>query len=163
MEQGAEFVRQSLRAPGEAPQFFMEGVELLFNSMWDDVRLSLVDYLMVAFGKATGKFASAETPPDSPGPPFRLRRLGHLRSWLLYTWFPHDVSFWTQLRNPGYWALTALSLCPRYGVAALFWLLLGTLIERRDEYQLCCYILGLCVRSQPPDGPWFLRHACHAC
>ena len=34
-----------------------------------------------------------------------------------------------------------MALCPRYGVAPLFWLAMGFIIERRDEYQLCMYIL----------------------
>ena len=34
------------------------------------------------------------------------------RAWVLYTWFPYDVSFWVQLRKPSYWALLLVALCP---------------------------------------------------
>ena len=141
MEQGAEQLRETLRAPGEAPRFFMEGLEQMFDAVWDDVRDNLVAYLMVEFGRATGKYTSPK-PPESPPLPLPCQPLRDARAWVLYTWYPYDRSIWGQLRTRGYWVLTTLSLFPRYGVAAIFWLLLGTLIERSDEYQLCSYILG---------------------
>jgi len=140
MEQGAALIRKSLQSDPDTPRFVMEGMELLFDSMWRDVRTNLVDYIMVGFGKATGKYLPVGTPPDSTAASPSV--LGRARAWLLYTWLPSDLSFWAQLRNPGYWGLMALAYCPRYGVGALCWLLLGGLIERRDKYQLTTYILG---------------------
>ena len=44
----------------------MDGCEALFDSVYDDVRDSLVSYIMIAFGKSTGKYAETKalnTPP----------------------------------------------------------------------------------------------------
>ena len=186
-DQAADSFRKTLHAPGDAPQWVMEGTESLFDSVWDDVRDSLVSYLMVGFGKATGKYLEPihDTPPDSPElsrNPLQLSTLDRLRlslqrarAWIVYRWYPCDISFWAQMRDPGYLLLFTLAvgraglrtadtnsapagarracpapahapgphvrvqLFPRYGIGAMFWLVLGCLIERRDEYQLCMY------------------------
>jgi len=82
LDQGADELRASMRAPGDAPRWVMDGCEALFDSVYDDLRDSLVSYLMIAFGKRTGKYAEARassTPPaDWSGRSCasRLRRLG---------------------------------------------------------------------------------------
>ena len=124
----------------------MDGCEALFDSVYDDVRDSLVSYIMIAFGKSTGKYAETKalnTPPagwsnswlrrweysgsivgvDGGGGRSRVAVASlhstwyhhhhfRARAWVLYTWFPCDISFWVQLRKPSYWALLLVALCP---------------------------------------------------
>ena len=122
-DQAADSFRKTLRAPGDAPRWVMEGTESLFDSVWDDVRDSLVSYLMVGFGKATGKYLEPihDTPPDSPelstrnplqlSTSDRLRlSLQRARAWIVYRWYPCDISFWAQMRDPGYLLLFTLAV-----------------------------------------------------
>ena len=127
-DQGADELRASMRAPGGAPRWVMDGCEALFDSVYDDVRDSLVSYLMIAFGKRTGKYAEARA-PNAPPAGWSSHSccswLRRARAWVRYTWSPCDVSYWLQLRKPSYWALLLVALCPRYGVAPLFWPAMG--------------------------------------
>ena len=88
-DQGAEELRDMLRAPGEAPRWVMDGCEALLDSVWDDVRDSLISYVMVEFGKSTGKYAEPRlgTPPDAPSASPCFRWLGRARAWVLYAWY----------------------------------------------------------------------------
>lgn len=67
--------------------------------------------------------------------------LARARAAVLYTLYPFDRSIWGQLRMPGFYPLLALQLCPLYAVQPLFFLLLFLIRDKRDEYQLCAYIL----------------------
>jgi|TARA_B110001469_G_scaffold41194_1_gene40730 hypothetical protein len=52
----------------------MDGCEALFDSVYDDVRDSLLSYIMIAFGKSTGKYAETKAPNTPPA--------GWSNSWL---------------------------------------------------------------------------------
>ena len=48
IDQGADELRASMRAPGDAPRWVMDGCEALFDSVYDDLRDSLASYLMIS-------------------------------------------------------------------------------------------------------------------
>ena len=50
----------------------MDGCEALFDSVYDDVRDSLVSYIMIAFGKSTGKYAETKALDAPPACPLRV-------------------------------------------------------------------------------------------
>lgn len=77
-------------------------------------------------------------PPGSPVA--RSSRLLRLRAWVLYHLSPCDKSVWACMRNPHWWLLNAVGLIP--GVNHLWWLLLLAWKDKRDEYQLCDFIIG---------------------
>ena len=60
--------------PCDTPRWVMDGCEALFDSVYDDVRDSLLSYIMIAFGKSTGKYAETKAPNTPPA--------GWSNSWL---------------------------------------------------------------------------------
>ena len=56
------------------------------------------------------------------------------------------------MRNWEWWCHLALSMCPYYGVAPLYYITWFCLLERRDEYQLCLFILGFKALSSITGG-----------
>ena len=93
----------------------------------------------------------------------RLLRYGGLilRRWraaVLYTLWPCDRSIWASLRKPSWWALQAIGHMPLLG--QLWWLMLAMLVDRRDEYQLCAFVVGLRVSHFVGLGLGAAAYAC---
>ena len=78
--------------------------------------------------------------------PTRLERLHLLlrrgRAIVLHTLWPHDKSVWCCLRSSSWWALHLLGVLPHPG-SHCWWLLLASLVDKSDEYQLCAFIIAL--------------------
>ena len=64
-----------------------------------------------------------------------------MRAAILYILFPHDRTIWSQLKNPWWWLLTAISVFPLWGVRVLWWVFLFLIQDRTDDYQLCNYVI----------------------
>jgi len=75
-----------------------------------------------------------------------------VRAWILYTLSPYDKSFWENLHNPWYIALTLVGLVPTVGI--LWWIFLFVIHNKRDEYQLCQFIVGFQTAKFFSQG-WF--------
>jgi len=106
-------------------------------------------------------------PPSSPQPASRRRPVAcdallfSLRRWraaVLYTLWPCDRSIWMSFRTPWWWVLQALGHMPVLG--QIWWLLLALLVDRRDEYQLCAFVVGLRVSHFVGLGLGAAAYAC---
>jgi hypothetical protein len=64
-----------------------------------------------------------------------------VRARLLHISSPCDKSTWQCLRDWRWLLLTALGLAP-YGIGTIWWLFMFALLEKRDEYQVCNFIVG---------------------
>ena len=62
------------------------------------------------------------------------------RARILYTIAPHDKSIWESIRNPVYVLCMCLGLFPRVNI--LWWILVYTLHDLNDEWQLSQFIAG---------------------
>lgn len=51
-------------------------------------------------------------------------------------------SIWAQIRDPLWWILTAVKLTPLYGIQPIFFIVLFLLMDHRDEFLLCRFILA---------------------
>ena len=88
------------------------------------------------------------------------------RAAALYSLDPHDKSAWARLRDPRYWLLQLPSYVPVYGIPQIWWLVQLVLRDRRDEYQLVNFIIGMFNPPQPtylvadPPGAdeYFVKH-----
>ncbi|OQS03690.1 hypothetical protein THRCLA_03996 [Thraustotheca clavata] len=62
------------------------------------------------------------------------------RACILYNLFPYDQSIWKCLKNPWWWSFTTIGMLPYIGQA--WWCYLFILKDKRDEHQLCQFIIG---------------------
>ncbi|KAH9256839.1 hypothetical protein BASA81_004952 [Batrachochytrium salamandrivorans] len=60
---------------------------------------------------------------------------------ILYTSSPCDKSSWQCFQDYRWWLLTGIGLAP-YGLGTVWWLMLFTLHNKRDEYQVSNFIVG---------------------
>ena len=84
-----------------------------------------------------------EEDEEEPSPSWRLMPM-RIRAKLLYISSPCDKSIWQCLRDERWIALTALGLAP-YGIGTIWWLFMFSLHDKRDEYQICNFIVGFMV------------------
>jgi hypothetical protein len=65
------------------------------------------------------------------------------RAKVLYSAYPHDRSVWSQLRDPSFYLLKALSVFPLFFVSVGTWFVIWLLKDKRDEYQLISFIVQM--------------------
>ena len=87
----------------------------------------------------TGSSASSTGRPARP-PSAAGRSRGAARR-ALHTLLPADMSQWQVARDPNALCLLLRAVCPYFGISTWMFVLLFFLIDKRDEYQLCNYIL----------------------
>ena len=73
-------------------------------------------------------------------------------AWILYNLSPYDKSFWQCLHNPWYLILISVGLFPSLGV--IWWFFLFMLHDKRDEFQICQFIVGFQTAKFFSQG-WF--------
>eukprot|EP00924_Labyrinthula_sp_SR-Ha-C_P005795 maker-scaffold_14-snap-gene-5.67-mRNA-1 protein AED:0.36 eAED:0.38 QI:0/0/0/0.75/1/1/4/0/594 len=62
------------------------------------------------------------------------------RAWILYALSPFDKSIWENFRNRRYWVLQLIGVTPYLSVP--YWFLIFVISDKRDEYQLCQFIVS---------------------
>jgi hypothetical protein len=67
-----------------------------------------------------------------------------IRAKILHVSSPCDKSIWQCLRDYRWLIVTALGLLP-YGIGTIWWLFMFALHDKRDEYQICNFIVGFMV------------------
>ena len=139
-------VKTSIEADPEPPAFVRGFFVNVWETLWGQLRDPLAAYLLLEFGKLAGEFA--EPPPQ----PAKRHAWYDLRARWRRTICPHDAPVWRNMRNWEWWCHLALSMCPYYGVAPLYYITWFCLLERRDEYQLCLFILGFKALSSITGG-----------
>jgi hypothetical protein len=87
-----------------------------------------------------------------------VHQLRRCRAQVLHTLWPCDRSLWASLRSPAWWLLQALGHMPFIGQA--WWLVLALVVDRRDEYQLCAFVVGLRVSHFVGLGLGAASYAC---
>ena len=127
-------VKRSMKDP-DMPSVAARAVDKTVDSVWDDVTEEVVG---VVLSKLRRRVPVVHSPPATccPNP---LRKA---RAVFLYARQPYDKTIWAQVKDPLFWVLTAVSLFPLFGVPQAFYLLCFLLIDKRDEFQVCQFILG---------------------
>ena len=65
----------------------------------------------------------------------------YARAFVLYHLFPHDRSIWASLRSPWWCLLTLVGVFPLWGVRVAWWTLVFVLKDKRDDFQLCTFVI----------------------
>jgi len=122
------------------PLIVSRTIEQLVDGIWPDVQR----HVLIELEKALAPSAPAPiAPPDGVRPWCSLP--GRVRAAILHAYKPHDASFWGQLRRPLSVVCLALSMCPWFGVRAVFFVTILALIVAGgtpyDEHQLIAFIL----------------------
>lgn len=117
------------------PRVVQRGVHRTVDTVWPDVRY---EALSLGYG-----LLMKRVPVERGRRPHPCRNpFGWLRALILYTLFPYDRSIWRQLRNPLWWLFKLIAVVPVYGISQVWFALLMLLHDKRDEYQLCAYVLS---------------------
>jgi hypothetical protein len=104
-------------------------------------------------GGAGGGGINSHPPQPSP-----VSSWAAARAWVLYTLSPHDKSAWATLRDPAWWALSAVGVAPPALVTNAWWLLLWVWRDKGDEYQLADFIVSFETAKFLSNGVWGLVH-----
>jgi hypothetical protein len=98
------------------------------------------DVLLDTLDKAAERDAEEEE-RDGDEEDAELGWADELRARILYASSPCDKTTWQLTREPAWVLLTLLGLAP-YGLGTAWWLLMFVLHDKRDEFQLCNFIVG---------------------
>ncbi|OQR96128.1 hypothetical protein ACHHYP_16938 [Achlya hypogyna] len=140
----AERLKDSIKDK-DMPLYLQTNIDVAVDQFLPDVKVEL-------FRKTKDLFVAATTAPplrrlpSDPGfePTSLTERIEaswhRTRACILYNLFPYDQSIWRCLKNPYWWVFTTLGMLPYVGQA--WWCLLFVLKDKRDEHQLCQFIIG---------------------
>ncbi|EQC32869.1 hypothetical protein SDRG_09401 [Saprolegnia diclina VS20] len=141
----AERLKDSIKDK-DMPLYLQSNIDVAVDQFLPDVKLEL-------FRKTKDLFvATTTTPPlqrlpsesgdatSASLPQRAASSWANARACILYNLFPYDQSIWRCLKNPYWWSFTILGMLPYIGQA--WWCLLFVLKDKRDEHQLCQFIIG---------------------
>ncbi|CAJ1347804.1 unnamed protein product, partial [Effrenium voratum] len=116
----------------------------LIDHFWDDLTVYVESVVVDAKDQMLSRAADHAVLENFGSKPCCLG-LPWLRARLLYGYLPFDISIFGQIKRPGFWILTLLSITPTYGVRVIFFAILLLCIlggNPPDEYQMVTFILS---------------------
>ena len=127
------------------PRWLRRNIDAAFREAWpvmqSDVRELVLDAIATG-DKEMQLYRELRLKHWATGPPAFCRRpFSWCRAQILHTLLPADMSQWQVARDPNALCLLLLAVCPYFGISTWMFVLLFFLIDKRDEYQLCDYIL----------------------
>jgi len=110
-------------------------VGTIVDIVWVDVKLEASEKLKAALLEK--EKIDHGSPPCFGGPAW-------MRAFILYHFLPYDKAIWGQLRDPGWWLLTIITMLPIFAVRTIFFTVLLVCLacpHRPDEFQLVKYVM----------------------
>ncbi|KAF0697056.1 Aste57867_12240 [Aphanomyces stellatus] len=144
----AERLKEAIKDK-DMPMYLQANIDVAVDQFLPDVKVELsrkTKDLFVAPPAASpvAPTASSRRLSESHVPltPFERLHLFHdrVRAAILYNLFPYDHSIWRSFKNPLWWAFNFIGLLPYVG--QVWWCYLFVLKDKKNEHQLCQFIIG---------------------
>ncbi|ETV68580.1 hypothetical protein, variant [Aphanomyces astaci] len=156
----AERLKEAIKDK-DMPLYLQANIDVAVDQFLPDIKVELSRKTKDLFVATTNSNPPASTgggilrpPPDHPQTLMEAchERWHRTRAMILYNLFPYDHSIWRCFKNPYWWALTFIGLLPVVGQA--WWCLLFVLKDKKNEHQLCQFIIGFKTTQFLTLGLW---------
>ncbi|KAG9403389.1 hypothetical protein AC1031_006035 [Aphanomyces cochlioides] len=139
----AERLKEAIKDK-DMPEYLQTNIDVAVDQFLPDVKVELFRKTKDLFTTTTAPVVPADTPIDALAPLTYIATMYLLwdqaRACILYNLFPYDHSIWKSLKNPLWWAFNFVGLLPYIG--QIWWCYLFLLKDKKDEHQLCQFIIG---------------------